>query len=201
MQQGLLINCELGHDPEVASAHSQISKVYLLLCELGKAEEHGLRAVEIDESLGVVEVYIDYANMARVAQARGRDEEADRWIRKHDNAILEIACRSWGLAPGNERRFVETFLALAADCAHTGIEETELSDATRSALARISKLPMPLSPLGGFLWSLQRGDPSPVPTGLPTEIWECLHKLRREVLDSKQEVMVHGGDDRLHGEV
>src|SRR5262249_39478220 len=116
---------ELKHQPHAARSHSQLARIYLLLGELDKAEDHAHRAREVREGLGLIEVERDYAVLAEIAQARGNDGQAEEWQAKRDALRAELKRRAQG-AGGLPPQLLQALRSLATACAQAGVDRAAL---------------------------------------------------------------------------
>jgi tetratricopeptide (TPR) repeat protein len=83
--------------PRAAMSWSQLSRVYLLMGDLDKAEAHAHQAREIKESLGLILQLSDvYYDLAQIARARGDEAQAAQWEARRDEVAAELARRARG---------------------------------------------------------------------------------------------------------
>lgn len=83
------------HDePHEADSHTQLARIQLLLGALDHAEEHAHLARAIHEHLGLIDVWKDYATLARIAHARGNPADAATWEQKRDTLLAELRRRA-----------------------------------------------------------------------------------------------------------
>ncbi len=67
---------------DAAGSYFQLGVVYRMMGKLNMAEQNMTKSMEIQESLEVPEVYIDYENLAQIARDRGDVEAEARWRAK-----------------------------------------------------------------------------------------------------------------------
>jgi tetratricopeptide (TPR) repeat protein len=97
LKESLRMNIDRQDKPGEAMSLGQLSKVYLLMGELDKAEAHAHQAREIDEGLGIIrQLPHDYYSLAQIARARGDEAQASQWEAKRDEALAELAHRTRG---------------------------------------------------------------------------------------------------------
>jgi tetratricopeptide (TPR) repeat protein len=84
---------QTGQVQYAAVASSNLASLYLDLGRLDKAEHYAHRAVEIDKAIGdpSIEIWKDYANLARIAEARGQADKAAGWRRKEQESYAAYA--------------------------------------------------------------------------------------------------------------
>ena len=86
MQESLRMDIDRQDKPGEASSRSQLSRVYLLMDELDKAETHARQALEIDEDLKMIqELPLVHDTLAQIARARGDEAQAAQWEARRDD--------------------------------------------------------------------------------------------------------------------
>jgi tetratricopeptide (TPR) repeat protein len=99
LQGSLKLKIKAGNKLLEATTRGQLSRIYLLLGELDKAEAHAHQAREIRESRGLIrELARNYYTLAQIARARGDEAQAAQWEAKQDEVEAELARR----APGGD---------------------------------------------------------------------------------------------------
>jgi tetratricopeptide (TPR) repeat protein len=94
VEESLQIWQALGDKPDEASSWSQLAKIHLPLGNLAVAERHAHGALQIRESLGLKEAWLDYDTLSSIAQARGDLAAAAEWARKRDDLLAELERRA-----------------------------------------------------------------------------------------------------------
>lgn len=158
----------LGNRPAEANSLGLLARIYLRLGDLDTAERHAHAACEIHESLGLVEVWIDYNTLAEIAEARGDSGAAADWAKKRDDLRAERKSRAGG-GSGLPAKMLEALQQLALACARAGFAGGEFGPTEEEALATSKADPPPSptsprtfasSPPGSFRRSLRRCRPS-----------------------------------------
>ena len=97
LHESLRLQIGQQNKPREAMSRGQLSRVYLLMGKLDKAEAHAHQARKIDEDLGMIrELPFDYYNLAQIARARGDEAQASQWEAKRDEVRAELARRARG---------------------------------------------------------------------------------------------------------
>jgi tetratricopeptide (TPR) repeat protein len=97
LQESLQMQIDRQDKPRAAMSWSQLSRVYLLMGDLDKAEAHAHQAREIKESLGLILQLSDvYYDLAQIARARGDEAQAAQWEARRDEVAAELARRARG---------------------------------------------------------------------------------------------------------
>jgi len=176
LRESLRIKEELSNQPAAALAHNALAKIYYLLGNLDKAEEHAHRSREIFEGLGLKEVANSYAGLAAIARARGNEAQAADWQRKCEELRAELQRRAQGEG-GVPPQFLQALRSLAMACARAGVDGSDLDPQAESALVQVEQLAAPLNALGPVLRGLAAGDLQAVPEGLPEPLAETLAEI------------------------
>jgi tetratricopeptide (TPR) repeat protein len=97
LQESLRMEIDLQNKPGEAMSHGQLSRLYLLMGELDKAEAHGHQARETNEGLGIIrELRNDYYDLAQIARARGDEAQAAQWEAKRGEIQAKLVRRARG---------------------------------------------------------------------------------------------------------
>jgi tetratricopeptide (TPR) repeat protein len=96
LQESLRIKLDQQDKPGEADALSQLSRIYLLMGELDKAEAHAHQAREIKDKLGLKEIFRDYYTLTQIARARGEEAQAAQWEAKQVEEQVELIRRARG---------------------------------------------------------------------------------------------------------
>lgn len=196
LQESLRMRIDRQDKPGEASSRSELSRVYLLMGELDKAEAHAHQAREIDEGLGIIrELPSDYYILAQIARARGDEALAAQWKAKGDEVQAELAHRARGgdaADAGLPQHMVQAITQLAVACIQAGLGGTGLPSEAESAVAQLeSEDAGPLQPLGHYLRRLATGPASDTvaalatpPAGLPEPLLQLIARLRDAVRDA-----------------
>jgi tetratricopeptide (TPR) repeat protein len=193
LQKSLRMRIDQQHKPREAESRSQLSRVYLLLGELDKAEAHAHQAREIRESLGLIrELPRVYYNLALITRARGDEAQAAQWEARRDEVQAERARRARGgdgVSAGLSQEMVQAITQLAVACVQAGLGGTGLPSEAESALAQLESADAgPLQLLGRYLRRLATGPASDTvaalatpPAGLPEPLSQFIAQLRDTV--------------------
>jgi hypothetical protein len=181
--ESLAIKLELHNQVGTAQSYSQLGILHRMLGELEQAEVYARQGMEIDEALGLPDVYMDYANLAAIARDHGDAEAADRWQAKHDAKLAELEQLRRGdgaVGPSAEqvRQIREYVLALAEAAYAARTSRSPLPPDAAEALAQLAQAPPPLGAVAPFLKAIADGQPAPpLPVGLPAPVVEVLEAL------------------------
>ncbi len=141
------------------------------------------QAMEIDEALGLPDVYKDYANLAHIARDRSDGEAAAEWQAKHDAKLAEVEQLRRGDGDGGpsaeQVRQIKEFVLALAQAAYTGrMSRAPLPPDAAERLAQLGQVPPPLGAVAAFLQAFADGQPvPPLPVGLPAPVAEVLEAL------------------------
>jgi tetratricopeptide (TPR) repeat protein len=176
LEESLRLKQRLGKKPDETSTLSGLAWVHLSLGDLDEAEKRAHQAREINESLGLKEVYNDYWALADIARARGNEAEAVEWERKRDAATEELERRAGG-PDAEAQQFAQAIQALAFACAQAGFGGVKLRSDAKSVLKQLQQSAPPGPDLAAFLTALTKGKLPPVPTSLPVDLQSLLTQL------------------------
>jgi len=193
LQESLRMEINRQNKPGEARSCNQLSRVYLLMGALEKAEAHAYQAREINEGLGnLQELFRNYNNLAQIARAQGNDAQAAQREAKRDEVLAELTHRTRGsdaADAGLPRQTVQAITQLAVVCVQAGLSGTGLPSDAESPVAQLaSEDAGPLQPLGHYLRRLATGPASETvtalatpPPGLPDPLPQLIAKLRDAV--------------------
>jgi tetratricopeptide (TPR) repeat protein len=193
LHEGLRMSIDQQDKPREAHSRGQLSRVYLLMGELEKAEAHAHQAREIDEGRGMLRYLPNYYyNLAQVARARGDEVLAAQWEAKRDEVLAELDRRAKGgdaADAGLPQQMVQAITQLAVVCVQAALSGTGLPAEADSIVAQLeSEDAGPLQPLGHYLRRLATGPASDTvaalatpPAGLPDPLPQLIAQLRDAV--------------------
>jgi tetratricopeptide (TPR) repeat protein len=193
LQESLRMQIDRQNKPGEALSRSQLSRVYLLMGELEKAEAHAHQAREINEGLGILPaLFRNYNNLAQIARTRGNEAQAARWEARREEVRTELTRQARGgdeADAGLPQQMIQAITRLAAACVQAGLGGTGLPSEAESAVAQLeSDTAGPLQPLGHYLRRLATGPASDTgaalatpPTGLPDPLPQLIAQLRDAV--------------------
>lgn len=195
VQESLTVWLELGNQVDVAASYQAVGNLYRMLGEFDQAEKSALQSLQIHESLNLPDVYKDYGNLARIAQARGNADAAARWQAKYEAKVkeLERLRRVPGDTETRGQEETEQLAKLIDVLAHAAYNARTSRAALRPDVAEwVAKLVAaqpPLDAVGVLLQDVASGKPvPPVPPGLPEEIAGVLNALGEAVEKSDKEL-------------
>jgi tetratricopeptide (TPR) repeat protein len=163
--------------PGAANAHSQLGRLYVIVDDLNKAEEHARQASQIHERGGFTEAHFDYDTLAHIARARGPDHEAEAaaWEQKRDNLGAELRRLAGG--PSVPKETIQTVRQLASACARAGLNGRKLGPRAAETLTLVAGWEPPLDAVAPFLRDLAGGKIPPMPAGLPHDVVKVLDQV------------------------
>lgn len=168
----LAVHLATPDEPLAAGACHQLATLHLLLGDLDLAEAEAHEARGIRERLGLKEVWMDYAVLARVARARGQQAEAEAWEEKRDQLGAELDRRA-----GTPTVPIDGLIRLAVACAEAGLSGCALDAEEEEALTAVATWADPLAALAPFLRAIAQGEAPDVPPGLPEELGAKLGEI------------------------
>jgi tetratricopeptide (TPR) repeat protein len=182
VEQSLAIALETHNQPGAANSYFQLGKLHRLRGDMDQAEQNLLKSVEINEAIDKPDIYMDYAELAQVARARGDEAAAAEWQAKAEAKYAEIKRRERG--EGEEVRvsdeLVQFILQVARACYQVGHSKAPIPPDLAEALAQMKAAAAPFPEIGAFLLAAAQGKPlPPVPAGLPEKIAEILTGLKQ----------------------
>ena len=193
LQESLQMQIDRQNKPGEAMSRSQLSRVYLLMGELEKAEAHAYQAREINAGLDIRQaLFRNYNNLAQIARTRGNEAQAVQWEARREEVRAELTRRARGgdaADAGLPRQTVQAIIQLAVVCVQAGLSGTGLPSEAESAMAQLeSEAAGPLQPLGHYLRRFATGPASDTvaalatpPTGLPDPLPQLIAQLRDAV--------------------
>jgi tetratricopeptide (TPR) repeat protein len=193
LQESLLMDIDRQDKPSEAMSLGQLSRIYLLMGELDKAEAHVHQAREIDEGLGMIRNLPSYYNtLAQIARVRGDEALAAQREARRDEVTAELAHRARGsdaADTGLSQQIIQGIVQLAVACVQAGLGGPGLPSEAESALAQLElAADGPLQPLGRYLRRLATGPASDTiaalatpPAGLPDPLPQLIAQLRDTV--------------------
>jgi tetratricopeptide (TPR) repeat protein len=198
LQESLRMEIDLQNKPGEAMSRGQLSRLYLLMGELDKAEAHVHQARETSEGLGIIrELRNDYYDLAQIARARGNEAQAAQWQVRRDEVQAELARRARGgnaVDPGLSQQMVQAIAQLAVVCVQTGLGGIGLPSEVESAVAQLeSAAAGPLQPLGRYLRRLAAGPASDTVAALATPPADLPDPLSQLITQLRDAVRAAGG--------
>ena len=104
LQESLKLKIKQGDKLLEATTLGQLSRLYLLIGELDKAEAYAHQSREIRERHGLIrELPRNYYNLAQIARARGDEAQAAQWEAKLDEVQAELTPPCPGRQCGRRR--------------------------------------------------------------------------------------------------
>jgi tetratricopeptide (TPR) repeat protein len=176
VEESLEIEQARNNRPGEADSWSQLAKIHLLLGDLDTAEDHAHTALQIHESLGLKETYMDFSTLFEIARAKGDDIAADEWARKRDDLREELRRRAAGGGgmPSQLRKALE---AITIACFNAGFGDVELPPETETNLAQLEQYPRPFPDFAAALRQLAAGQLPSIPSDLPAELRQLLESV------------------------
>jgi len=171
VQESLQVWQALGNQPYAAASFGQLAQIHLLLGDLAAAEHHAQGACRIRESLGLKEVWKDYAILSNIAAARGDSAAAAAWAQKRDAKRAELKRLAGG---GPSGQMLEALQALTLACAQAGFGGQPLANEAEAALSTLDGYPAPLPEFSATLRQLAAGQIPAIPATLPAELRQFL---------------------------
>ncbi len=169
IEESLAIELERKNDLGAAQSYFQIGKLLHMLGDLERAERQLLKGLAIVEPLGLPDVWMDYGELAKVAEARGDAEAAATWAAKRDAKLEEVQ----RLAGGGDspaalpEQAAQALLGLAQAVYAVRTLGGEVPPQVAEVLAQLDEQAEPLASAGGFLRAIAEGGSPAVPSGLP----------------------------------
>lgn len=183
VEESLRVSQTYSNTPSEALAWGQLARIHLLLGDLAAAERHAEEARKIRESLGLKEVWKDYATLSEIVQARGDTVGAAEWARKGYAVLDELKRLAGG---GNEPFHLQMrkpLQALAIACAQAGFGDSQLGPDDEERLAHLDQSPAPFPDFAAFLRQMAAGQLPPIPSNLPADLRQFLEELLKAIRD------------------
>ncbi|MCG8455272.1 MAG: hypothetical protein MI919_03255, partial [Holophagales bacterium] len=140
--------------------------LHRLLGNLDQAEKQLTQGLRIIEPLDHPEIWKDYGELAKVAEARGDAKAAADWTAKRDAKLTELRKLEGGSA-GLPEEAAKAFLGLARAVYAVRTSGEEVPPDMAELLAHLDSQGEPLASAGAFLRSVVEGGSPTVPPGLP----------------------------------
>ena len=184
VQQSLAIKLERNDQPNAASSYAQLGKLHRLRGELDLAEQNLHQALQIYSQLDHPNLWVVYANLAKVAHARGDEAAASEWQAKADAKRAEIQRRERGEGTGvrwNDE-LIQFIKQVAQACFQVRQFQATLPPDLAEALAQMRAAPAPFPEIAAFLHATASAQRlPPIPAGLPDHLTQYLQTLKVEV--------------------
>ncbi len=161
------------NQPYEAASLSQLAQIHLRLGDLAAAERHAHAARQIDESLGLPDLWKDYGVLSEIAAARGDTAAAAEWAQQRDAKLEELE-RLAGGGGGLPSQMLQALQALTIACAQAGFGGQPLGPAIEENLAAIDGMPDPFPEFSTALRQFAAGQIPAIPTALPAELQQLL---------------------------
>ena len=190
VQESLEIKVRNQNQVGAATSYFQLGVLHQILGDLQSAEEFLLKSVTISEALDLPEVYKDYANLAKIARARGDEKSAAEWQAKAQAKYTDIKRRERGegtATPRVDDQFLKALTRLAQVCYAVRAQKAAIPLDVAEALAQLHDAPAPLNEIGAFLQAAASGQALlPVPSGLPKQIQLLLEGLKEAIEEAEK---------------
>jgi tetratricopeptide (TPR) repeat protein len=183
IEESLAIDLERNTQVGAADSYFQLGVLHQMLGDLGAAEKNAQLSLAIVEPLNQPEVWKDYANLAKIAEARGDTAAAAEWAAKRDAKLAELKQRRGGGGDGaGLAQLTEPLLALARAVYASRASRSDLDPQAAEVVATLCGLPSPLAETGAFLRAVAAGEePPPLPAELPAELARICEGLREAI--------------------
>jgi tetratricopeptide (TPR) repeat protein len=186
VQESLAIRLDMNNQVGAASSYSQLGFLHRMLQEWDQAETCSRQAMQIRETLNHPDVWLDYGNLAVVAQGRHDEQAAAQWQAKAEAKYAEVQRlrrgEGSGVRPRLPERVVQALLELARACYTARTSRTPLPPDAAELLARLAEGQSPFPAVASFLQAVAAGQPlRPLPADLPKPLDEILGALNQAV--------------------
>ena len=187
---------DAGNKPHEAASQGQLGRLYLLMDQLDKAEEHAQRAREIGEELGDLRLlWWVYQYLNDIATARDDTAAAQQWAAKEQALDEELARRArggdedGGDMPGG---VLQMLTQLAVVCVQAAVNESPLPPDAQQLLSQMDSPDAgPLEPLAAYLRRLSTAPPTDLvqllsapPPNLPDPLPNVIAQLKDAVREA-----------------
>ena len=173
VEESLQIEQDRENQPYEAMSLVQLAIIYLRLSDLSSAEHHAQAARQINEALGLPDLWKSYGVLSEIAAARGDTAAAAEWARKCDAKLAENE-RLAGGGGGLPSQLLEGLEQLSIACAKAHLGVNPISPAEEENLAALDNAPAPFPDFSAALRQLAAGQIPAVPGDLPEELQQLL---------------------------